>query len=455
MAIALGVTWLLDGLEVTLAGSLAPLLTRTETLGLTDLQVGATATAYLAGAVSGALFFGWLTDRLGRKKLFLVTLSVYLFATAATAFSWNFVFFFVCRFFTGAGIGGEYAAINSAIDELVPAHVRGAVDLAINGTFWIGAALGSAGTLLLLNSSVISPDFGWRLAFGIGAVLGLVILFFRRAVPESPRWLMLRGYQQEAADTVERIERAVTDCGRDLHQPVGSIRIAVCDHTPLGEVWNTMIRDYPRRSLLGLILMVGQAFFYNAIFFTYGLVLTSFFQVKTERVPVYLLPLALGNVLGPLILGRYFDSIGRRRMIAATYIVSALLLAASAILFVNGSLTAVSQNLWFVAIFFTASAAASSAYLTVSEIFPLEIRAFAISIFYAIGTLAGGVAAPVLFSKLISSQSRVQVFWGYIAGAILMMSGGVAEAFLGVNAERQPLESIASPLRSASGIARD
>jgi MFS family permease len=448
MVVALGITWLLDGLEVTLAGSLASLLKQPTTLGLTDVQVGSTATGYLAGAVIGALIFGWLTDRLGRKKLFFVTLALYLSATGATAFSWNFGSFLLFRCLTGAGIGGEYAAINSAIDELIPAPVRGRVDLAINGTFWIGAALGSAGTLFLLNSGVVSPAFGWRFAFGIGAVLGISILLLRRSVPESPRWLMLRGREREAEEIVGEIEDAVKKREGELGEAEGSITIAVRDHTPLADVWRTMVHDQRRRTFLGLILMSGQAFFYNAVFFTYGLALSTYFHVKDERVPLYLLPLALGNFAGPLILGRYFDSIGRRKMIAGTYATTALLLVGSAILFRAGALGALGQNAWFVAIFFAASPAASSAYLTVSEVFPLEIRAFAISIFYAIGTLVGGVGAPLLFSHLIATGSRRELFWGYMIGSGLMMAGAVAEAFLGVDAERKPLEAISAPLSS-------
>ncbi len=453
MVIALGITWLLDGLEVTLAGSLASVLKDKSALGLSNVEVGASATGYLAGAVIGALFFGWLTDRLGRKKLFLITLALYLSATAATAFSWNFGSFLLFRVLTGAGIGGEYAAINSAIDELVPASVRGTVDLVINATFWIGAALGAGGTLFLLDSGLLSPAFGWRFAFGIGALLGLIILVLRKSVPESPRWLMLRGREVEAEEIVGEIEQHVRAEKGDLKKPEGSLQIAVRDHTPLRDVWNAMIHDQPKRSLLGLVLMVGQSFFYNAVFFTYGLVLVQFFKVKSERVSIYLLPLALSNFVGPLILGRFFDSIGRKKMITATYGISGLLLIGSALSFQGNHVGAIGQDLWFGAIFFVASSAASSAYLTVSEVFPLEIRAFAISIFYAVGTLAGGVGAPLLFAKLISSGSRSQLFWGYILGAILMLLGAGTELMLGVNAERQSLESISTPLQ-ASGQPR-
>ncbi|MBV9760211.1 MAG: MFS transporter [Acidobacteriaceae bacterium] len=449
MVIALGITWLLDGLEVTLAGSLASVLKNKTTLGLTDMEVGASSTGYLAGAVVGALFFGWLTDRLGRKKLFLITLALYLSATAATAFAWNFWSFLLFRVFTGAGIGGEYAAINSAIDELVPAPVRGNVDLVINATFWIGAAFGAGGTLFLLNSGLVSPSISWRFAFGIGAALGLIILFLRKSVPESPRWLMLRGREQEAESIVGDIEQTVTRDKGQLKEPEGNLKISVRDHTPLRDVWNAMIHGEPKRSVLGLALMIGQSFFYNAVFFTYGLVLVQFFKVKSERVPIYILPLALSNFVGPLIFGRFFDSIGRKKMIAATYGTAGLLLLGSAINFLSGGMGPLGQDIWFAAIFFVASSAASSAYLTVSEVFPLEIRAFAISIFYAVGTLVGGVGAPTLFAHLIASHSRFQLFWGYILGGALMLLGAGTELKLGVNAERQSLESISKPLQAS------
>lgn len=448
VVIALGITWLLDGLEVTLAGSLAGILKHPQALGLSDTQVGATATAYLAGAVTGSLVFGYATDRLGRKKLFLWTLALYLTATGATAFSWNFWSFFLFRFLTGMGIGGEYAAINSAIDELIPGRVRGHVDLVINATFWVGAALGSLGSVVLLEGGFFSPNLGWRFAFGIGAVLGLGVLAMRRSVPESPRWLMLRGFEKEAEEIVGDVERRVRDAGTGLPEPEGALELEVRDHTPMSEIWKHMVHDERGRSLLGLSLMIAQSFFYNAVFFTYGLVLISFYHVKAERVPWYLLSLALGNFVGPLLLGRLFDTIGRKPMITGTYGISGLLLAITGFLFTQGALSAKIQTLAFAVIFFIASSAASAAYLTVSEIFPLEIRALAISVFYSVGTLVGGVGAPLLFGVLIGSGSRTSLFWGYLLGAALMVGAAITELFLGVAAERQSLEKISKPLQS-------
>jgi MFS family permease len=455
VVLALGITWLLDGLEVTLAGSLGPVLRDPRTLGLTDAQVGGGATGYLAGAVIGALVFGHLTDRLGRKKLFFLTLILYLAATAATAFSWNFFSFFIFRALTGAGIGGEYAAINSAVDELIPASVRGNVDLVINSTFWIGAALGSAGSVFLLDSSSIPLHLGWRFAFGIGAVLGLVILFFRRSVPESPRWLILRGRVEEANRIVNDIEAAVQkSTGKTLPQPDGSLCLETRDHTPFSEIWHSMANENRTRSFLGFSLMVGQSFFYNAVFFTYALALTNFYGISNVTVPWYILPLALGNFVGPLILGRFFDSIGRKPMIIGTYAISGIGLAITAWLFAHNMLTATTQAVCFTVIFFIASSAASAAYLTVSEIFPLEIRALAIAVFYAIGTLVGGVGAPWLFGELIQTGSKTLLAWGYLVGAVLMCFAAVTEAIWGVAAERQSLESISKPLSSRPAPAK-
>jgi len=447
IVVALGATWILDGLEVTLAGSLAGILTHAQTLGLTDAEVGASATFYLAGAVLGAIVFGYATDRLGRKKLFFITVALYLTATALTAFSWSFASYAFFRALTGAGIGGEYAAINSAIDELIPARVRGRVALMINGSYWIGAAMGSAATLVLLDPARVPVAYGWRLAFGIGALLGLIVIIFRQWIPESPRWLMIHGRNEEAERIVDEVERTIAPERLPAHDAPPT-RIRTRTHTPWREIWNTIVHQHRRRSLLGFVLMLAQAFFYNAIFFTYGLVLMRFYGVPAERVGVYLLPFALGNVLGPFVIGHLFDTIGRKKMIAATYAISGVLLALTGWLFQAGMLTAQTQTLAWTLIFFVASAAASSAYLTVSEIFPLEIRAMAIAVFYAIGTLAGGVGAPVLFGWIIGTGSRGGLAIAYTVGAALMIGAAVVEMWIGVSAERKSLESVAAPLSS-------
>ena len=444
---ALGITWILDGLEVTLAGSLAGALKASPVLQFSNADVGLAASAYLAGAVLGALFFGWLTDRLGRKKLFFITLTVYLVATAATALSWNLWSFMLFRFVTGAGIGGEYAAINSTIQELIPARVRGFTDLVINGSFWVGAALGAFASIVLLDAAVIDPDLGWRLAFLIGALLALVIFFMRLWLPESPRWLMTHGHVAEAERVVRGIEQRVF---ADKHAATAGdlprARLLARASTPLREVFDTIVHRHRRRALVGLALMASQAFFYNAIFFTYALVLTDFYGIPASHVGWYILPFAAGNFLGPLLLGRLFDVIGRRIMIAFTYIASGLLLAGSGFLFAEGMLSATEQTFAWSVIFFFASAAASSAYLTVSETFPLEIRALTIAIFYAIGTGIGGIAGPWLFGVLIDTGSRLSLFAGYLLGAALMIGAGIIAALFAVRAERQPLETVARPL---------
>jgi MFS family permease len=444
---ALGITWILDGLEVTLAGSVAGALKQSPVLQFSNADVGIVASAYLAGAVLGAIFFGWLTDRLGRKKLFFITLAVYLTATAATAFSWNLWSFALFRFITGAGIGGEYAAINSTIQELVPARVRGWTDLVINGSFWIGAAMGALGAIVLLDPALMDPEYGWRLAFLIGALLAVVILFMRMWLPESPRWLMTHGRAAEAERVVAGIEERVLGAGHALPTAgLPRVRLRARTHTPLSEVVHTLFRRHRQRTLVGLTLMVGQAFFYNAIFFTYALVLTDFYGIRADHVGWYILPFAVGNFLGPLLLGRLFDVIGRRPMIAFTYVMSGVLLTVSGALFAEGTLSAAQQTFAWSVIFFFASAAASSAYLTVSETFPLEIRALAIAFFYSIGTGVGGIAGPWLFGVLIDTGSRVSVFGGYLLGAALMVAGGLIAWFFAVAAERKPLEAVARPL---------
>ncbi len=457
VVVALGITWILDGLEVTLAGAVSGALQDSPALRLSDAEVGMAASAYLAGAVLGAVFFGWLTDRLGRKRLFWITLGVYLAATGATAFSPDLGFFLACRFLTGAGIGGEYAAINSAIQELVPARHRGQTDLVVNGSFWVGAALGAVGSVVLLEPGRLPLDMGWRLAFGIGAALGIVILFLRRHIPESPRWLMTHGRVEEAEAIVAAIEAQARHAPVDPRDPrdprkrhAAGLRLAVMPRrTTLRDVVRTLLSRYRRRTVVGLVLMASQAFFYNAIFFTYALVLGRFFDVATEDIGLYLLPFAAGNFLGPLLLGRLFDTVGRRRMIALTYAASGILLALTAALFAAGLLGVVAQTAAWSVVFFFASAAASSAYLTVGESFPLEMRALSIALFYAFGTAVGGIAGPWIFGELIGTGERSSIAWGYAFGSALMLAAAAIQWRWGLDAERRSLEDIAAPLSSA------
>jgi MFS family permease len=456
VVIGLGAVWILDGLEVTIVGTIASRLTEEGSgIELTESQIGSAAAIYVAGACVGALFFGHLTDRLGRKKLFMVTLLVYLAATVATAFSGSFLWFAVCRFFTGAGIGGEYAAINSAIDELIPARVRGTVDLIINGSYWLGTAAGALLSIVLLNESLFAIDVGWRVAFGLGAVLGLAILLVRRYVPESPRWLFIHGRDEEAEALVSDIEGQVADqTGLELEAPDRTIKVRQRRAIGFGTVAKTVFKLYPKRTALGLALFIGQAFLYNSVFFTYALVLDKFYGVGADKVGFYICAFAVGNFLGPLLLGRLFDSVGRKPMIAGTYIISGALLAVTAFLFQGGTLTATTQTGAWCVIFFFASAGASAAYLTVSEIFPMETRAMAISFFYAVGTAIGGITGPLLFGRLIETGGATNVMYGYLLGAALMIAAGVVEIFLGVEAAQKQLEDIAKPLTAEDAEAR-
>jgi MFS family permease len=447
VVLALGITWILDGLEVTLAGALSGALKQSPMLHFSNLDLGIANSAYLAGAVLGALGFGWLTDRIGRKKLFFITLAVYLSATAATALSWNIASYALFRFLTGAGIGGEYTAINSTIQELVPARYRGWTDLVINGSFWIGAAMGAVAAIILLDPAVVGPDLGWRLAYLIGATIGLVVLFMRMWIPESPRWLMIHGHPERAHAIVDEIERSAIGHAQDRpSSSFAKVRLRMRDHTPLGEVVHTLFSVYRQRALVGLVLMSAQAFFYNAIFFTFALVLTDFYGIAPDRVGWYILPFAAGNFLGPLLLGRLFDTLGRRTMIVFTYGTSGLLLALSGYLFSIGALSAQGQTIAWMVIFFFASPAASAAYLTVSETFPLEVRALAIAVFYAIGTGIGGVIGPALFGALIDTGSRTSVFAGYLLGSALMIAAAFVAWRYAVAAERKSLEQVARPL---------
>jgi MFS family permease len=448
IVIGLGTVWILDGLEVTIVGSIGQRLTEKGSgLVLDAGQIGTAAAFYVAGACIGALFFGQLTDRFGRKKLFLLTLGVYIVATIATAFSFSPLYFFVARFFTGAGIGGEYAAINSAIDELIPARVRGRVDLMINGSYWIGAAGGAIASIALLDTALFAADVGWRLAFGIGAALGIGILLVRRNVPESPRWLFIHGRDDEAEAIVADIEHSVEEeTGERLSEVDDSLTVKQRERIPLSEIARTAFSKYPRRTALCFALFIGQAFMYNAVTFDLGTLLGEFFDVASGTVPIYIAIFALSNFLGPFVLGRLFDTVGRKPMVTLTYLGSAALTAVLAILLLGNSLTTWSFMAFVLAIFFLASAGASSAYLTVSEIFPMETRALSIAFFYATGTAAGGIAGPLLFGHLIASGSQDQVATGFFIGAVVMAIGGIAELLFGVKAEQKQLEDIATPL---------
>jgi len=454
IVIGLGTVWILDGLEVTIVGNISGQLGMPGSgLDITQAQVtGFGAAIYVAGACAGALFFGWLTDRFGRKKLFMITLAVYLTATALTALSFAPWWFFLFRFMTGFGIGGEYAAINSAIDELIPSHHRGRIDIIINGTYWAGAA---AGALLTVPATEALPvNVGWRLCFGVGVVLGLVILLVRRNVPESPRWLFIHGREDQAERLVSGIEHRVEEeTGAELEEPDEEITIHQRRTIGFPVIARTMFGDYPRRTILGLSLFIGQAFLYNAITFGYAQILATFFHVKTNP-GYYFAVIAAGNLAGPLVLGRLFDTVGRKPMIAGTYIVSGVLLLGTAFLFDQGALNATTMTLCWVVVLFFASAGASSAYLTVSEVFPMETRALAIAFFYAIGTAAGGISGPLLFSSLVSTGKVPDTVLAFCIGAVLMIAGGVTELILGVKAERQSLEDIARPL-TAGGRGSD
>jgi MFS family permease len=448
----LGVSWILDGLEIQIVALVGTVLVKQGTLHLTAGDVGFLASVYLLGEVIGALVFGRITDHIGRKKMFMTCLGLYLVFSGLGAFSFNLWSLLFCRFVAGLGIGGEYTAINSAIDELIPSHYRGRVDIAVNGTYWLGAMIGAAASILLLNPQLLPVNVGWRLGFFIGPVLGIAIIFLRGTIPESPRWLMTHGRVKEAEQIVDEIEARVEREGVHL-SPVSedkAIELTGAGRISYVRIARTMLRDYPGRSFLGFTMMATQAFLYNAIFFTYALVLTTFYHVPASATALYFFPFAAGNLLGPLTIGHLFDTIGRRKMILTTYCVSGILLAISGFLFHQGTLNAFTQTLMWCVIFFLASAGASSAYLTVSEIFPLELRGQAISFFFAISQLAGGVAAPSIFGALIGAgKDPGPLSIGYYAGGAIMFAGGLVAWFFGVNAERRPLEDIATPLSAA------
>ncbi|WSQ09525.1 MFS transporter [Streptomyces sp. NBC_01231] len=454
IVIGLGTVWILDGLEVTVVGNIAGRLSEPGSgLPITSGQVtGIAAALYVAGACLGALFWGRLTDKWGRKKLFMITLAVYLAATALTSVSFDTWWFLTFRFLTGFGIGGEYAAINSAIDELIPAQYRGRVDLMINGSFWLGAVGGSLLSILALNTDFFAANVGWRLTFALGAVLALVILLVRRHVPESPRWLLIHGRDEEAERIVSSIEKRVeAETGEPLPRPEGEITIHQRRSVSFVEIGRTVFSDYRRRAVLGFSLFIGQAFLYNAITFGFGAILTTFYDVPTGDTGYYFAVIAVGNFFGPLLLGKLFDTVGRKVMISSTYLLSGLLLFGTAWLFDRGSLSAGTLTACWCAVLFFASAGASSAYLTVSEVFPMETRAMSIAFFYALGTAAGGISGPLLFAELTGTGKVGDTVLAFQIGAALMCLAGLVAAALAVRAERRSLEDIATPLTAASG----
>src|SRR4051794_24366100 len=456
IVIGLGTVWILDGLQVTIVGAIAPRMTEPGSgIDMTAADIGLAGALYVAGACIGALFFGQLTDRYGRKKLFMVTLGLYILASVATAFAFAPWYFFLFRALTGFAIGGEYSAINTAIDELIPARNRGAVDIAINGSFWVGAGVGAIGALLFLNERIFAAGLGWRLAFGIGAVLAFAILLVRRHVPESPRWLFIHGRPEEAERIVDEIEAQVrAELAHELPPPAFKITVHPRDAIPFREIASVGFRRYPRRAVLGVALFVGQAFLYNAVTFDLGTILHGFFAVSSGSVPWFMVAFAASNFLGPLLLGRLFDTVGRIPMIAGTYLASAAITVALGLLLRSVTLTAWTFMALVMAAFFFASAGASAAYLTVSEIFPMETRALAIAFFYALGTAVGGISGPLLFGRFVHSGSIDQVATGFLIGAGAMALGGVAELLFGVRAEGRSLEAIAEPLTAAKAKAK-
>ncbi|WP_344778277.1 MFS transporter [Gryllotalpicola kribbensis] len=444
IVVGLGVAWILDGLEIQIVAANG----YADTLHLSATQVGLVGTTYLVGQVVGSLYFGWLSDRLGRRRLFILTLAIYLIGSGVAGFAFSLWFLLIFRFIAGAGIGGEYAAINSAIDELIPSHYRGRVDIAINGTYWAGAALGAAASIPLFNPDVISQDWGWRIGFWIGPVLGLFIIYLRRHIPESPRWLITHGRAEQAERTIDEIEQRVESTGGRLERVDDSaaIELKPIEYVPFRTIVGVLFRKYPKRTLTAAAMMITQSFLYNAIFFTYALVLQNFYDIPRDHTPYFLFPFAAGNLIGPLVLGHLFDTIGRRKMIFATYGLSGLVLLVSAFFFHAGALTATTQTIFWCVAFFFASAGASSAYLTVSETFPLELRAQAISYFFSLAQIFGSIA-PALYGALIGDGSqRGPLTIGYIIGAVIMILGGVIAIIFGTDAERKSLETVSEPL---------
>jgi MFS family permease len=454
LVIALGVAWVLDGLEITIAANVGPDLTLHNTLNMSAGAVSDIAWWYLIGEVIGALFFGRLSDKLGRRNLFIITLGVYLVGSGLTALTpaggYWFIFLYGTRVLAGMGIGGEYAAINSAIDEMIPAKYRGRVDLAVNGTYWAGAIIGTIVTLFLLNHVVAA--WGWRIAYLVGPVLALVIIFVRRHLPESPRWQIMHGREEAAEASIAEIEHDVSATKGELPPVDESKELEIRPTERFGylRLLEVLFRHYPKRAVLVSALMITQSFLYNAIFFTSGLVLEFYFHVNPKDTGYYFFAFAAGNLAGPLLLGRLFDTVGRKKMISGTYILAGVLLIITAFLFKNGSLNATTQTICWAVTFFFASAGASAGYLTASEVFPLEVRAQSIAVFFAIAQLFGAFGSHWYGHLIGDGSDRNTLFAGYIVGAGAMILGGVVAIFFGVAAEGKSLEDVATPLSVVS-----
>jgi MFS family permease len=453
MVLTFGICWILAGFEIMIAANIGAQLSAPDKLGLSPTAIGSLASVYLLGEVVGALVFGQLSDRLGRRRLCFVTLTIHFVGSMLTACVlgngvFSLIFLYLTRFIAGVGIGGEYAAINSAISELIQARYRGRVSIAIAGTYWAGAAVAGAVQLPLL-SGAINPNYDWRIAVLIGPLLAIFIVFLRRNVPESPRWQIIHGRGHDAEKSIEAIEQEVKRAGKillavDDNHAINIQPVARAGYLTLLRV---LFQTYPARSILSATMMITQSFLYNAIFFTYATVLVSFFHVDENSITIYLIPFAIGNLLGPLILGSLFDKIGRRKMISRTYVISGILAIVAAFLFREGDFTATTQTLAWCVIFFFASAGGSAAYLTVSEIFPIEVRAKAIAVFFAIAQTVGSIG-PLFYGWLIDpvNPDPSSLFVGYIVAALMMVIGGVVALALAVDAENKSLEEVAIPL---------
>ncbi len=427
---------------------------------MSDSEIGLAGSLYLAGCVTGSLFFGYLAGKWGRKRLFSVTLGVYCLSIIATAISINKYMFFACRYFTGVSVGGEYSSIFAAIDELIPPSIRGRADLIIDGTWHLGSTISSLLTYLTLNSFPEYQELTLRFLFILGVLLCLPVLYMRRNIPESPRWLLYRGKYKDALNIVGKIELKCKSKRYNSYSEDGEYVSLIDEYRDLKNIENTNLPEISFKEILytlvckhrirffyALILMASQAFFYNGIFYTYTLVLQNFYSITKESVGLYLIPLSCASFLGPIFFGNLFDSWSRRKMIALTFIGSGLLLTITSLNFLYTYYNfVVQQILWFFT-FLVASPAASSAHLTVSEIFPIEMRSQAMAIFFSFGLGIGGVCSPYIFSSFVKYDNRNTIFISYMIAAVIMILAGIFGFFKGVDAENKPLEQISENIR--------